>query len=223
MRAHSGNNRRIVPEGFMSVSATAALQPVRLFLRAAFLAGAVLLTGCATHYVDGAVKDISASEFVRPAQPKPVQVVFEFQTKGVVNANATALVKPMVMERIKSAGIFADAQDRPLPGAGLLSVTVNNVALTDDAYAKGFMTGLTFGMAGSTVTDGYLCTVSYMPPGQTTPIIKSAKHAIHTALGASGAPPNGLQVAGIDEAVRMMIRQVMGVALNDLSHDPSFK
>src|SRR5437879_3809524 len=120
-----------------------AARPVRLFLGIAFLAGAALLAGCATAYVDGAVKDVPADQFARPAQPRPAQVVFEFQTKGVANARATEHVKPMVMESIKSTGLFSDVQDKPVPGAGLLSVKINNVVLTDDVYAKGFMAGLT--------------------------------------------------------------------------------
>ena len=207
----------------MSAFRPAALQPVRLFLRAAFVAGLLALTGCATHYLDGAVKDVPAGEFARPAQPKPVQVVIEFQTNGTPNARATEHVKPMVMDSIKSTALFSDAQDKPVAGGGLLSVKINNVALTDDAFKKGFMTGLTLGAAGSTVTDGYLCTVSYMAPGATAPVVKTSKHAIHTALGSSGAPPNGIKVDKIDDAVRTMVRQITGVALRDLSRDPAFK
>lgn len=76
-------------------TARAAMRPVRLFLRAAFFAATVALAGCATPYLDGAVQDVPASQFDRPAQPKPVQVLFEFQTNGVPNARATEQVKPM--------------------------------------------------------------------------------------------------------------------------------
>ena len=207
----------------MSFACLAALQPVRLFLRAAFVAGLLGLTGCATQYLDGAVKDVVPGEFVRPAQPKPVQVVFEFQTNGTANARATEHVKPLVMDSIKSSALFSEAQDKPVAGGAMLSLKINNVALMDDAFKKGFMTGLTFGIAGSTVTDGYLCTVSYLPPGAAAPIVKTSKHAIHTAMGSSGAPPNGVKTNSIDEAVRTMVRQITGVALKDLSQDPTFK
>jgi hypothetical protein len=207
----------------MLASSLAAPQPVRSFLRAIFLVAAALLTGCATQYVDGAVKETPATAYARPAQPRPVQVVFEFQTKGAANARATDHVKPMVLEAVSSSGIFSAAGDKPAAGAGLLSVKINNIVLTDDAYSKGFMTGLTFGLAGSTVTDGYLCTVSYIAPGTTTPVEKTSKHAIHTALGSAGIPPNGIKANGIEDAVRTMVRQILGVALKDLSHDPAFK
>jgi hypothetical protein len=207
----------------MSTIAMAASRPVGAWLRLACASLALLaMTGCATHYVDGAVKNVAADEFTRPAAPKPVQVVVEFQTKGAANARATEMVKPMVIESVRSANLFADVQDKPVAGAGVLSVQINNVALTDDAYAKGFMTGLTFGLAGSTVTDGYLCTVSYIKPGSSTPVVKTSKHAIHTALGASGVPANGVKANSIDEAVRTMVRQIVALALKDLSKDASF-
>ena len=129
----------------------------------------------------------------------------------------------MAMQAVTSAGLFSKVGDAPAPDSGLLSVTINNVALTDDAYRKGFMTGLTFGLAGSTVTDGYLCTVSYVAPGTTTPVVKTSKHAIHTALGSAGAPPNGIKANGIEDAVRTMVRQILAKALSELSNDPAFK
>jgi hypothetical protein len=207
----------------MSGSIGAALRPIRVFARVAFVAAAVLLTGCATQYVDGAVKETPATAYARPAQPHPVQVVFEFQTNGKANARATEHVKPMVMDNVKTTGLFSAVGDTPAPNAGTLSVTINNVALTDDAYRKGFMTGLTFGLAGNVVTDGYVCTVTYLAPGETKPVVKTSKHAIHTAVGSAGAPPGGIKANGIEDAVRTMVRQIMGVTLGDLSHDPAFK
>lgn len=201
----------------------AASRPLRAFLRALTLAFAVALAGCATPYLDGAVKEVPPSQFVKPAQPAPVQVVVEFQTKGAANARATDHVKPWVMEDLKASGLFASVSDKPASGAGVLSVTINNIVLTDDAYSKGFMTGLTFGLAGSTVTDGYLCTVRYLPTNGGAAIVKTSKHAIHTALGSSGAPPGGVKAKSLDDAVRTMVRQILGIALNDLSRDPAFK
>ena len=198
----------------------------RLLRRAfAFAAALVLalLSGCATHYVDGAIKEVPAAQFAKPAQPAAVQVVFEFQTKGVANARATDSVKPMVMDAVKRSGLFTQVQDKPVQGGALLSVKLNNIPLTDDAFAKGFMTGLTFGAAGSQVTDGYVCTVTYLGSGSAGPIVKTAKHAIHTTLGASGAPANAYKASTIQDAVQTMVRQVMSNALNDLSHDTQFK
>lgn len=110
------------------------------------------------------------------------------------------------------SGIVADGK------APMLNVTVNNLpADTASAAAKGFVTGLTFGLAGNVVTDYYECKVSYLAPGQATPVVTSARHAIHTAMGATGDPANATKSASVEDAVRTMTRQIVSNALNDLS------
>ena len=69
-----------------------------------------------------------------------------------------------------------------------------------DVY-KRQVTGLTLGLAGSQVSDGYVCTINYLPPGAPTPISRKARHAIHTTIGASAAPANGVQAASAEEAI----------------------
>ena len=91
-----------------------------------------------------------------------------------------------------------------------------------DAAAKGFATGLTFGLVGSAVTDGYICVVEYVPPGGHAKVSKTTRHAIHTTMGAKGAPENGVKATNIEDAVRTMTRQVVTEALKEVSRDPSF-
>lgn len=189
----------------------------------AAVVGTTLVTGCASFYVDTATKDVAASEYKLPAQPKPVQVMFEFQTKGTANAAATGMLKDQVLQQIKQSGLFSDVKATPAEGGALLSVALNNIPLTDDAFSKGFVTGLTFGAAGSQVTDGYVCTLSYSDGPAATPVVKTARHAIHTVLGSGSAPANAVKSEGVEAAVRTMTRQIVGNALRDLSADPSFK
>ncbi|QJW83563.1 hypothetical protein HK414_03750 [Ramlibacter terrae] len=203
------------------LSSATTSRPLRRFFTAALLAGAALLTGCATHYVDGAHKN--AVGVVKPAQPAPVQLVFEFQTKGVANARASQLVKPMVAEDVRASGLFAEVTDGPAPRGGMLSVSLNNVALTDDAAAKGFMAGLTFGMAGQQVTDGYICTVSYLAPGQSQPVVATSRHAIHTTVGNHGGPANAYKASSMEDALRVMVREAVGSALATLSRESGFR
>lgn len=193
--------------------------------RAAYVGAAALtvtLTGCATHYVDGATKGVSASQFRKPTAPQPVQLVFEFQTKGVANANATQQLKAQVLQSVKDSGLFSSVEEKPVPSGSMLSLKLNNVVLTDDAFSKGFATGLTFGLAGSQVSDGYICTISYFGNGQGAPVTKTARHAIHTTLGAAKSPGNAEKAASIQEAVTKMTSQIVSTGLNDLSQDPAF-
>lgn len=181
------------------------------------------LTGCATIYVDNATKEISASEFKSPEPKQPVMLVFEFQTKGVANTRATEYLKTRVLDQVKDSGIFSEVSLSPVAGGRVLSITLNNVPLTDDAFSKGFVTGLTFGLAGSSVSDGYVCTARYLSTADQPAIVKQARHAIHATLGAKAAPGNATKAANAEEAVTLMTRQVLSNVLNDLSHDAAFQ
>lgn len=184
---------------------------------------AILLSGCANVYVDGNTKEVSVSQFRKPNQPRPVQAFFEFQTKGVANARATDLLKGQVMDQIKSSGLFSEVSEGPVKGGALLSITLNNIPITDDAFSKGFVTGFTFGIAGSQVTDGYVCTARYVNDVSAQAIVKQARHAIHTTVGNSATPTNATKAKDTKEAVTAMSRQVVSNVLNDLSQDPDFK
>ncbi|HEY0061734.1 MAG TPA: hypothetical protein VGC21_06415 [Telluria sp.] len=192
---------------------------LRALLTAAAIAASGFLTGCANMYVDTATKEVPVSAMKKPAQLKPTAINFEFQTKGEPNARATAALKDSVNAQAAQTGLFGPATDT---GSAMLTIALNNIPLTDDAAAKGFATGLTFGLAGTAVTDGYVCTVSYLPAGQTTPIVKTARHAIHTTLGNASPPPGAGAPVDADTAVRTMTRAVISTALRDLSLDPSF-
>ena len=189
----------------------------------ALLLSAILLSGCANMYLDNATREVSVSQFKKPEPARPVQTLFEFQTKGVANARVTSFLKSQVMEQIKSSGLFSEVSEGPVRGGAMLSITLNNVPVTDDAFSKGFITGFTFGLAGSQVTDGYVCTARYLNDTSSPAIIKQARHAIHTTLGNSAAPTNATKVADAKEAATTMTRQIISNVLNDLSHDIQFK
>lgn len=188
-----------------------------------FLISLMFLTGCASMYVDGQTKDISASEFKKAEPPHPVQVLFEFQTKGTANAKATDLLKTQVVDQIRESGVFTEVSEGPVSGGALFSITLNNVPVTDDAFSKGFVTGMTFGLAGSKVTDGYVCTANYSGPNSAAPITKQARHAIHTTLGNTSAPDNATKAANPKEAITLVTHAVVSNVLNDVTHDPEFR
>ncbi|HKD23647.1 MAG TPA: hypothetical protein VKB71_16640 [Rhizomicrobium sp.] len=182
-----------------------------------------MLPGCATFYVDDSLHDLSASEKVTVADPRPVQLLFDFQTKGVSNARATDIVKPYVLTAVQGSGLFSQVTSDPAPNGAVLNIVINNVPLTDDAFAKGFVTGFTFGLVGSNVGDGYVCTVDYLPGGSTSKIEKSMRDAIYTSLGATaGTPPHAQKVSGFDVAVQTMVRQVVTNTLNEVAKDKAF-
>lgn len=181
-------------------------------------------SGCVTAYVDGGLQKASLADVRKPARPTDVQLLFQFQTKGTANAKATDILKKDVNELITASGLFATLGPDPSLSGAILSVTINNVPITDqgDAAAKGFATGLTFGLVGSAVTDGYICTMEYLPPGATNKVTTTSRHAIHATVGAKGAPSNGIKAKNLDEAVHTMTRQIVLDGLKQLSADPVF-
>jgi hypothetical protein len=195
---------------------------LRGLLIAATLSGSALLTGCASVYVDTATKEIPVAEMKKVAQPKPVQLTFEFQTKGAPNPRATDFLKEAVSTQIKASGLFASVEAAPASNLSVLSVKLDNIPLTDNPAAKGFVTGLTFGLAGTAVTDGYVCTLQYLPAGQDKIITATAKHAIHTTIGNASPPPTAKKSADMGEAVKTMTHEILSTALSDLAANPSF-
>jgi len=182
-----------------------------------------VLSGCASFYVDGNTKEVDSSQYKSPQTKRPVQLLFEFQTKGVTNARATELLKARVSSQIKASGLFTDVSETPAAGGALLSLTLNNVPLTDNAFSQGFVTGLTFGLAGSKVSDGYVCTARYTSGTAAGVVTKQARHAIHTTMGATASPGDAVKAESIDAAVTTMTRQVLSNVLNELSQDPAFR
>ena len=196
----------------------------RLALAAGVIAVAAM-TGCVSMkpYVGAGVRDVPASEYVKPNPSHAVQVLFDFQSKGVDNARVTAAMKARVIDQIAASQLFDNVAEEPVPGGALLIVTVNNVPLDDHAFAKGFATGLTLGLAGNVAGDGYIATAKYTAPGATQPITKEVRHSIYTTIGNHEAPPNATPAATVDEAVSRMLHQSVSNLLNDVSHDAAFK
>lgn len=80
--------------------------------------------------------------------------------------------------------------------------------------AKGIGTGLTLGLVGSTVTDGYVFTATFTPLGKVS-VTKEYRHAIHTTIGAKSGPP-GLQPMSPQEAFDHVLEELILRLLLDL-------
>jgi hypothetical protein len=183
---------------------------------------AVTLSGCAiSPYVDSGMGELKAEEKVAVASPKPVQLLFEFQTKGVVNGQATDFVKGEVLATVQASGLFSQVGQAPVADGALLHIVINNVPNTDEAFAKGFTTGLTLGLAGNTVTDAYICTVDYLVGG-TKKIEQVTRDAIYSNIGAKAAPEHAEKMASLEIAAKTVTRRMVAHGLNDLARNPDF-
>lgn len=190
----------------------------------ATVVSSAVLSGCASFYVDNGLKQADTTPVVKPATAKPVQLFFSFKTKGQPNGQATQYLQGQVTDLVKQSGLFSELRDAAAPGVGTLQITINNEPLTQDAAAKGFVTGLTLGLAGSTVGDGYRCDLSYKASDNAPELQAQANHAIYTSIGNSGGPDAAAtKMANGDEAIHTMVRQAVKALLVKLSTNPQFQ
>lgn len=189
----------------------------------AVLSCAVALTGCLSmnSYVDPALPRVAKADIAATANPRPVQVAFEFRSKGSANAAATAELQPRIVAVAAESGLFSTvSRDAGGADAGLLTVVIDNVPLEgENAAAEGFGTGLTFGLAGSMVTDVYVATVTYNRGGETTSV--DVRHALHSTIG-NKAGPEGLTAVTPLEAVHQVIDQIVWNGLDELADKRAF-
>lgn len=197
--------------------------PSRRLLQFAFLALSALgLSGCLAtkSYVDPGLPMAGKSDLAAPQTPKPLQVLFEFRTEGKSNANATDQIRPRVIAVAAESGLFTTVSANAGSGdGGVLTLVIDNVPITDNAAAKGFGTGLTLGLAGTMVTDGYVCTAKYTRAGKQYET--SLKHALHTTVG-NKKGPEGLQAMDMPSAVNQVMDQLVWNALKQLDAQQAF-
>ena len=105
----------------------------RIAMACATLSVLAAMTGCvsAGHFVDGNLKEVNASAFKKTDPSHAVQLLFDFQTKGVDNARATSALRTRVADQIAASGVFDKVSETPVAGGALLTITFNNVPLTD--------------------------------------------------------------------------------------------
>ena len=180
---------------------------------------AASLSGCISmnSYIDPALPAVRAEDLRASRSPQPVHVLFEFRTKGAPNARATEMAKPIVLDTVRSTALFSNVAEAPVSGGRTLTIVIDNVPVTEDAASKGFATGLTLGLAGNTVTDGYICTATYAAPG-VSPKKQEVKHALHTTIG-NAEGPKGLTPMKPDDAYPIIIKQLTLNALKGVRKD----
>jgi len=172
-------------------------------------------------YVDNKLGEVSAAQRLATASPRPVQVVFEFQTDGVRNEKATKFAKPLALKALGAMSYFSSISEAPVEGGSLLTVRINNIP-EKGAAGKGFKVGLTFGLAGTSVVDNYDVTLQLSPAAGAAPLSAEVKHAIITTLGKKSDPSFGTEYKKAPDAVEAMMRQAMDHGLNQMAANPGF-
>lgn len=212
----------------MNTFATARRKIVALFsVLAAMLALVTPQAAMAMKFfVANALGEVKPEEKVTAAKPKPVQVIFEFQRDGKPNARATKVVKPWAMDDIKGTKNFTDVGEAPVADGALLSIKFNNLLIKeelDKTKKQAFGAGLGFGLFGGVVaTDHYVVTIEYVPATGAAPIRTEVKHELYSKYGKKDVEIPGTEYAKADDAVKVLVRQVLDRGINNIVADPAF-
>ena len=170
----------------------------------------------AKFYVDSKLGNLAPNEIVTVADPKPVQLLFEFQSSGVPNAKATKYAKPIAIASINQRHVFSELSEVAAPGRAVLTISMNNIP-EKGAAGKGFKTGLTFGLAPLNVTDSYVAHFELLRGPGSTPIACDVEHALHMTMGKGEDPSIGILVKNATEGIQMVIDQTMAHGINCLA------
>ena len=163
-------------------------------------------SGCITpkSFVDPSVGKLTYEDLHQPAQPLRLTLAVAFQRNGVPFPKADSTLRDDTERILRASGVIV-----PVPGGGegQIKVTVNNVADKSAAAAKGFGTGLTFGLVGSTVMDAYELSVT-ITVGSKTFTRTAVRHAMYTMIGNTTAPA-GVETVPPNVAFQRVLEQML--------------
>jgi hypothetical protein len=171
-----------------------------------------LLTACisAKSFVDPSQTKLTYENLRRPQEPLKLSLVTEFQRNGERFPAADSTLRDSTERVLRASGVIVPTADAR---AGQVKIVVNNVADRGAAAAKGFGTGLTFGLAGSTVMDAYELTMQINVNGK---VYSSSviRHSLFTAIGNTSTPP-GIEVMPVGVAFQKVLEQMLLRALKE--------
>ena len=178
----------------------------------------LLLSGCISprSFVDPNYPNVRYEELKRRDNPPKVVLNVQFQRKGEPLPRADTMLKDNTERVLRASGVLLPVANAS--GAdGDVRVIINNIG-DENAAAKGFGTGLTFGLVGTTVTDAYEMTITITVGGRTFSRT-SVKHAIHTAIGNTTIPA-GLEIVPINVAFERVLEQMLLRVLKEYQETP---
>ncbi len=197
-------------------------RPQRVWFAATLLFASSILGGClqVRSYVDPKLPRASLADIQPPqstGQARPLQLAFEFQRNGSPHGGVARQVRPQIVRVLTDSKLFSSVSAGNSNEEARFEIVLNNLANIGDAAGKGFLTGLTFGGAGSLVTDSYVMSATFTAPGKPR-VSKTYEHALHTTIG-NKKGPEGLQPKSVKEAFEEVVDQLMLNLLRDLQKE----
>ncbi|MEW5787265.1 MAG: hypothetical protein AB1899_05370 [Pseudomonadota bacterium] len=182
---------------------------------------ALLLSGCMPKsFVDPGMYTGGLKTAPKIDKPIPVTLSVAGYINGSESSMATSVWKRRFSKALDVAQVLVPAGEGQAP-QGNLNIQMDNVGDMGQAVGKGFVTGFTLGLVGSTVTDGYVMKSSYT----TADGRKSEheyRHAIHSMLGAGANPPEGVETMSPMEAVDLVVDDLVAQMLREMQTDKMF-
>ncbi|MCF2858401.1 hypothetical protein L1286_13010 [Pseudoalteromonas sp. SMS1] len=177
----------------------------------------VALSGCISPktYVDPTFAKASYQDVKSVQKKYSTNVIVEFQRNGEAFERANKEVRNHVERTLRATGVIIPSNDNP---AFSLKIVVNNLADLGEAAAKGFGTGLTFGAAGSLVTDYYEVSITYID-NSGKELTKKYKHALHTTIGNKKAPFENVDPTSPADAFGSVVEQVILNFITDMQNN----
>ena len=161
--------------------------------------------------VDTTVPKVAYDDVTKRPQPLQLKLSVEFQRNGQPFPNADAMLRDNAERVLRASGVIVPVASSP---EGEIRIVVNNIADMGDAVAKGFGSGLTLGLVGTTVTDAYQMEVTLTSSGKTIRR-DNVKHALHTAIG-NTTFPEGTEVLEPATAFGRVVEQMLLRVLRDM-------
>ena len=192
---------------------------MRYFKTAFLVMMAVALTACMStkSFLDPSFPKISYEELQKPLQPKKLKVTAEFQRNGKHLEKVDQSISDSTERILRASGLAIPGSDG---SDGTIHVVLNNIADIGGAVGKGLGTGLTFGLAGSLVTDAYEMQVTIKVGGKTF-TRTAVKHALHSAIGRA-ATPKGIETMPLQTAFERLFEQMLLRVLKEYRSSPDF-
>jgi hypothetical protein len=177
------------------------------------IVASLVITGCISpkSFLDPSFPKVACEDLKKKNEPLHLRLVVEFQRNGEPYPKADTTLRDNAERIFRGSGVIIPVADA---SQGEVKIVVNNIADRGSAAAKGFGTGLTWGLIGNTVTDAYELSIFITANGKT--ISRTAiKHAFHTAIGNTSVPP-GLETVPPGVAFGRILEQMLLRALKDM-------
>jgi hypothetical protein len=168
-------------------------------------------------YVDPQLPKVTYADLLRRSDVRPIYLTLEFQTNGKPNSKGRSLALDRVTRTLEMSKLFSYVAFTSADTLDRMDIVMNNVGDKGEAITKGVGTGLTFGLAGSMVTDGYVFTTTFQAVGK-EPVRKVYKHALHTTIGNANGP-EGHKPLAVREAFDKVVEELVLNFLLDLQKE----